>query len=60
MFNRVDGIHIMYLNNEENRFNPDFIEKIHKVLDIVEKSEHATALITTSTSKKFFSNGLDL
>ena len=50
----------MYLNTKENRFNPDFIEKIHKCLDEVEAHVGSTALITTSTHKKLFSNGLDL
>lgn len=48
------------MNSKENRFNPDFINKIHNALDQVEASKDKTALITASTHKKLFSNGLDL
>ena len=48
------------MNTKENRFNPTFINKIHDALDIVEKNEGKTALITYSTSPKIYSNGLDL
>uniref|UniRef100_A0A7S3NYW3 Uncharacterized protein n=1 Tax=Euplotes crassus TaxID=5936 RepID=A0A7S3NYW3_EUPCR len=54
------GIFILYLNTEENRFNSTSINKIHECLDEVEKYEGDTCLITVSTSKKIWSNGLDL
>ena len=55
-----DGIHILYMNTEENRFNPTFIKKIHKALDKVEEYKKSTCLITISTSQKIWSNGVDL
>ncbi len=55
-----DGIFIMYLNTDENRFNANSIKKIHDCLDVVEKHEGETCLVTVSTSKKIWSNGLDL
>jgi len=48
------------MNTKENRFNPEFINKIHDALDEVEKHEGDTALITVSLSdKNIYSNGLD-
>lgn len=55
-----DGIHILYMNTKENRFNPDFMAKIHAALDQVEAYKGKTALITTSMHKKLYSNGMDL
>mmetsp|Transcript_24428 Transcript_24428/g.21687 ORF Transcript_24428/g.21687 Transcript_24428/m.21687 type:complete len:243 (-) Transcript_24428:45-773(-) len=55
-----DGIFILYLNTDENRFNPTSVNKIHDALDIVEAHKGPTALITVSTSPKIWSNGLDL
>jgi len=50
----------MYMNTKENRFNKEFINKIHDALDEVENYKEPTALITISTSPKIWSNGLDL
>jgi enoyl-CoA hydratase/carnithine racemase len=44
----------------ENRWNTTFVHAFAAVLDEVEASEGAAALVTTSASEKFFSNGLDL
>ena len=44
----------------ENRWNTTFVREIAKALDEVEASEGPAALITTSSSDKFYSNGLDL
>ena len=44
----------------ENRWNTTFVRAFGAVLDEVEASAGAAALVTTSASDKFFSNGLDL
>ncbi|MCB1683769.1 MAG: enoyl-CoA hydratase/isomerase family protein, partial [Pseudomonadales bacterium] len=44
----------------ENRWNTSFVRAFAKALDEVEASEGPAALVTTSASGKFFSNGLDL
>ena len=44
----------------ENRWNTTFVRAFKQALDEVEASEGAAALVTTSSSEKFFSNGLDL
>ena len=43
----------------ENRVHPDFLRDLNAALDEVEKSEGATALVTTGEGK-FYSNGLDV
>lgn len=48
------------MNTAENRFNATSITKIHEALDEVEKHKGPTVLITVTTSKKIWSNGLDL
>ncbi|XP_002737050.1 uncharacterized protein LOC100370167 [Saccoglossus kowalevskii] len=53
-----DDIAILWMNNDENRFNPHTVGEINKCLDEVERSS-AQALITSGIGK-FFSNGLDL
>lgn len=44
----------------ENRWNTSFVRAFSKALDEVEASDGPAALVTTSASEKFFSNGLDL
>ncbi|MEZ5560548.1 MAG: enoyl-CoA hydratase/isomerase family protein [Pseudomonadales bacterium] len=44
----------------ENRWNTTFVRAFAEALDEVEASEGPAALVTTSASPKFFSNGLDL
>jgi len=54
------NVFIMIFNKDQNNFNFDFMRKIHEKLDIVEKHEGPTCLITTSSTEKFFSTGLDI
>lgn len=54
----VDGVAVLTLGDDENRFTPDFPETVHTLLDRV-LAEQATGLVTTATGK-FYSNGLDL
>ena len=49
----------MMLNIKGNVFSKDFVRAIHKQLDVVEKNEGATALVTVSL-QKLFSGGLNL
>lgn len=46
-------------SDTENRFHPDWVDQVNSLLDEVEASEGAAALVTTATGK-FYSNGLDL
>lgn len=54
----VDGIAVLTLGDDENRFTPDFMETVHTLLDQV-LAEQATGLVTTAAGK-FYTNGLDL
>jgi enoyl-CoA hydratase/carnithine racemase len=61
VFLKRDGnIFILYLNSGPNTLNTSFIRKIGEALDVVEESKGIACLVTTSTSDKFFSTGLDL
>jgi enoyl-CoA hydratase/carnithine racemase len=61
---RDGDVHILFLgaqegaDNPENRFNPDWIDAVHALLDEVEASTGPAALVTRSAGK-FYSNGLD-
>lgn len=57
---RHDHVFTMTLNAGENRWNTTFVRAIDDVLNEVEASQGPAALVTTSASEKFFSNGLDL
>ncbi|MEM9621616.1 MAG: enoyl-CoA hydratase-related protein, partial [Pseudomonadota bacterium] len=57
---RHGDVFTMTMNAGENRWNTAFVREIDKALDEVTTSEGAAALVTTSASEKFFSNGLDL
>jgi enoyl-CoA hydratase/carnithine racemase len=48
------------MTDGENRWNTNFVREFAKALDEVETSTGPAALLTTSASEKFFSNGLDL
>jgi enoyl-CoA hydratase/carnithine racemase len=52
-----DGIHVLNLGDDENRFSPDWLKQVHVLLDEVVASP--APLVTTATGK-FYSNGLDL
>ena len=57
---REGDVFTMTLNAGENRWNTTFVRTIDEVLNEVEASTGAAALVTTSADAKFFSNGLDL
>ena len=55
------NIFFLVLNTAENRLNPDSLSKIHAILNTVEQEARGpSCLVTTNTSDKIFSNGLDL
>ena len=57
---RKNNIFYLTLDNEENRWNTKFVRTISEAIDEIESSQGAAALVTISSSSKFFSNGLDL
>lgn len=57
---RRGNVFLLTMNDGENRWNTTFVREFAKTLDEVEDSEGPAALVTTSASEKFFSNGLDL
>lgn len=50
----TDPVSVLDLGNDENRFSPDWLQRVHSFVDGVEGP-----LVTTG-SGKFYSNGLDL
>jgi enoyl-CoA hydratase/carnithine racemase len=57
---KKDDIFVLTLNGQENRWNTAFVRVLAQAIDEIEASQGAAALVTTASSKKFFSNGLDL
>ncbi len=57
---REGEVFILTMDDDENRWNTTFVRAFSHALDEVEASEGAASLVTTSSSPKFFSNGLDL
>jgi len=55
-----EHVAILTLNEGENRFNPDFLNKFLNALDTVEKETEACTLVVTGANDKIFSNGIDL
>ncbi len=55
-----DDVFVLTMDGGENRWNTSFVRAFAAALDEVEASEGPAALVTTSSSEKFFSNGLDL
>ncbi|HEX8051360.1 MAG TPA: enoyl-CoA hydratase/isomerase family protein [Thermoleophilaceae bacterium] len=56
---RRGSVTVVRMTHDENRFHPELLAGIEAVLDEVEFTEDAGALVVTG-SGKFFSNGLDL
>jgi len=57
---REGDVFTLTMNDGENRWTTTFARALTAALDDVEASEGPAALVTTSASEKFFSNGLDL
>ena len=56
---RDGNVHILRMDDDENRFGPANLDALDEALARVEAHPGANALVTTGTGK-FFSNGLDL
>jgi len=52
-------VHVLEMDEGENRFNATSVKVLHSLLDDFDRIEGPKALVTTGTGK-FFSNGLDL
>ena len=53
-------VFILTMDDGENRWNTTFVRAFSAALDEVEASEGPAALVSTSSTEKFFSNGLDV
>ena len=56
---RDGDVFLLDLGDDENRFNPPWLQAVGALLDEVEAAPGPKALVTTATGK-FWSNGLDL
>ncbi|MCS5636331.1 MAG: enoyl-CoA hydratase-related protein [Myxococcota bacterium] len=57
---RDGDVFILTMDAGENRWNTTFVRAFDEKLDEISGSSGPAALVTTSSSGKFFSNGLDL
>lgn len=57
---RDGDVFTLTMSADENRWNTTFVRGFNTALDEVSASTGPAALVTTSASPKFFSNGLDL
>ena len=55
-----EHVAIVTMNDNENRFNPDFLQTFLDVLDRVENTTATRTLVVRSAHEKIFSNGIDL
>ncbi|MEM7404273.1 MAG: enoyl-CoA hydratase-related protein [Pseudomonadota bacterium] len=57
---KYEDVFLMSMDAGENRWNTTFVRAFSAALDEVEASAGPAAVVTTATSEKFYSNGLDL
>ncbi len=57
---KKETIYFLTMDAIENRWNTAFVREISEALDEIENDQGPGALVTSSNSPKFFSNGLDL
>ena len=53
-------IHYVVLNNGDNAFNMEIIDKVENVYEQIEKTKGPGVVVTIGSDKKFFSTGFDL
>jgi enoyl-CoA hydratase/carnithine racemase len=56
---RRGDVYILFLGDTENRYNPDSLAELNRLVQEVQDAPHPRALVTVGEGK-FFSNGLDL
>src|SRR4051812_34389026 len=56
---RDGDVYLLHLGDDENRFNPDWVDGVSALLDEVAAAPEPRALVTTAGGK-IWSNGLDL
>jgi enoyl-CoA hydratase/carnithine racemase len=54
-----EPVFVLDLGDDENRFSPEWIKAVHSLLDTIVDNPDPAVLVTTG-SGKFYSNGLDL
>ena len=60
---KSNGIFFVVMNNTDNRINSSFCAAFNKALDRIEADRELnvkTAVVTVSTHKSIFSNGMDI
>lgn len=57
---RDDTVAVLIMKNGENRLNLSFCNEMLAVLDDIERTTDATALVVTSSDAKIWCNGMDL
>jgi len=57
---KIETVAVIKLNNNENRQNLEFAQRLNQVLDEIIEDKNITAAIITSTDKKCWSLGVDI
>lgn len=55
-----ENVAIVTMDSGENRFNYEFFEQFHKLLDELEQKDNLNVLVVKSSHEKIWSNGIDL
>ncbi len=55
-----EPIHYVVLNNGDNTFDMELIEKVEKLYETIEKTTGPGVLVTIGTGTKYFSTGFNL